>query len=197
MQTLSARLGSRVCVPMSSCARLPCARLHPVRARSTRARHRSRLGAHTLCTHTVVDHPLMDKIEELEHSLKLENKFRRKENKAAALRASKLEQRIAELEGRLVCQPLQSASANRVPPQTECSSAKLFLPQWLQRVCAWGVSACRVSLSRAARALCVGTLFASCSHTPSFPALGCLALSTVTSTLSLSLSSVVREHILW
>ncbi len=45
-----------------------------------------------------MDHPLMDKIEQLEEQLKRENKFRRKENKAAALLSEKQAARIAELE---------------------------------------------------------------------------------------------------
>jgi hypothetical protein len=43
----------------------------------------------------------MDKIEELELHLKLENKFRRKENKAARLHAAQLAEKVATLEGRL------------------------------------------------------------------------------------------------
>ena len=50
----------------------------------------------------VVDHPLMDKIEELEQLLKLENKFRRKENKAAVIHTAALAAKISELQARLV-----------------------------------------------------------------------------------------------
>ena len=50
----------------------------------------------------VVDHPLMDRIEELEQALKLENKFRRKEKKSAEQQIAKLNDRIKDLEGRLV-----------------------------------------------------------------------------------------------
>lgn len=67
---------------------------------------RGRISVQGLLTHrlfhAVVDHPLMDKIEELEHALKLENKFRRKEKKAAAIQAQADSARIRDLEKRLV-----------------------------------------------------------------------------------------------